>query len=598
MSPEQVRGQAADHRADIFAFGATLYEMLTRKRAFQKPTSPETMTAILNEDPPGISQVVPNLPPALQRVVHRCLEKNPERRFQSASDLAFALEASDSGASPSRRDATREKSPSIRAWIVTATFTAVLAAALSATWPLLRPQAQRIHSIAVLPFASTSQDANSDDLSDGVTEAIIDTLSQLPDMKVMARGSVFRYKHKEVDPQQAGRDMKVDAVLTGQITWRGNDLLVSTELEKVEDGSHLWGAQYNRNAASILALQQEIAGDISQRLQPRLTSGQKQKLGRTPTDNPEAYQFYVKGRYFFDRWNEDGRKKALEYFQQAIAKDPGFAAAYAGLADTYSLRGFFGEATGLAESARGVAAARKALALDNSLAEAHASLGLALLIDLQWPEAERELRQAISFNSNSSICHSYYGWYLAFAGRGKEAFPEVKTAQVLDPLSSIPYAAAGDVYYFARDFDGAILQYQRAIEFDPSSPYPLKALGDTYLEKQMCSDAAKHYAQGEELSGNPQNAMALTKAFGLSGCRGMLRKQLEFFSDSSNPDYYPMSAGITAALVGEKDQAFRFLEKAYETKQGIVWLKVEPELDKIRSDPRYADLLRRVGLPQ
>ncbi|HYM75309.1 MAG TPA: protein kinase [Candidatus Dormibacteraeota bacterium] len=599
MSPEQVRGQASDHRADTFAFGAILYEMLTSQRAFQKPTSLETMAAILNEDPHGISQITPGLPPALQRIVHRCLEKNPEQRFQSASDLAFALEAlSGSGASPANPDTSREKSPRITAWIVIGAVAAVLVAGLTVTWPMFRSQPQTVHSIAVLPFASPGQDAGAEDLSDGVTEAIIDALSQMPDMKVMARGSVFRYKHKEVDPQQAGRDMKVDAVLTGQITRRGNDLLVSTELEKVEDGTHLWGAQYNRNAASILALQQEIASDISQRLQPRLSSGQKQKISRLPTDNLEAYQLYVKGRYFFDRWNEGGRKKALEYFEQAVTRDPGFAAAFAGLADTYSLRGFFGEATNLEESAKGMAAARKALALDNSLAEAHASLGLALLLDLQWTEAEKQLRQAISLNANSSICHSYYAWYLVFAGRGKEAFPEMETAQVLDPLSSIPYATAGDVYYFARDFDGAILQLQKAIEFDPSNPDPHKTFGDTYLEKHMCSEATKEYAISEELLGNSQNAVALTKAFESSGCHGMLRKQLEFYSDPSNPDYYPMSAGITAVLLGEKDQGFEFLEKAFEAKQGIIWLKAEPELDGVRSDPRYADLLRRVGLPQ
>jgi TolB-like protein/cytochrome c-type biogenesis protein CcmH/NrfG len=459
-----------------------------------------------------------------------------------------------------------------------------------------RPQA--IHSLAVLPFVSATQDASSDDLSDGVTEAIIDTLSQLPDMKVMARGSVFHYRHKDVDPQQVGRDLKVDAILTGQITRRGDQLLISTELEKVEDGSHLWGAQYSRNAAGILALQQEIASDISQRLQPHLSSGQKQKLGKTPTDNHDAYQAYVKGRYFFDRWNQDGRKKALGYFQEAITKDPGFAAAYAGLADTYTLRSFFTEATGPEEMAMGMAAARKAVELDGSLAEAHASLALALLIDLHWTDSEAELRKAVALNPNSPTSHGYYGVYLAFVGRFTEAAQEIQLAEALDPLSTIWKAFAATVYYFSRDYDRAIRTLGEEIEIDPSNPQSYSNLGDAYFQKQMCSDAAKNYAHSEELEGNSQNALALTQAFESSGCRGVMKKQLEFYSTPSNPDYSAMSAGINSAMLGDKDQAFRFLEKAYETRQGIIWLKVEPMLDNIRSDPRYADLMRRTGLSQ
>lgn len=380
----------------------------------------------------------------------------------------------------------------------------ILVAAAFLAWRSLHSRtsdATPIHSIAVLPFTIAGQDVNSDDLSDGVTEAVIDTLSQLPDVKVMARGSVFHYRHKDVDPQQAGRDLKVDAILTGQITRRGDELLISAELERIDDGSHLWGAQYSRNAASLLALQQEIASDISQRLQPHLSSGQKQKLGRTPTDNPEAYQLYVKGRYFFDRWNEDGRKKALGYFQEAIAKDPGFAAAYAGLADTYTLRSFFSEATGPEEMAMGTTAARKALDLDGSLAEAHDSLALALLTDLHWTDSEAELKKAISLNPSSPTSHAYYGVYLSFMGRFTEASQEIQSAEALDPLSTIwkAFAATGD--YFSRDYDRAIQKLREAIEIDPSNPQSYSYLGDAYLQKQMCSDAAKNYARFEELSG-------------------------------------------------------------------------------------------------
>ena len=600
MSPEQVRGRELDARTDLFSFAAVLYEMCTGMLPFRGDTSALIFNSILERSPVPAVRINPDIPPKLEEIINKGLEKDRDIRCQSAAEFRADLKrlkrdttsgsiALGNGAG----DGVWYKKPT--AWLIAA---AVFIAVSLIAWGAFSKRPQAIHSIAVLPFTSATEDANSDELSDGVTEAIIDTLSQLPDVKVMARGSVFRYRHKDVDPQQVGRDLKVDAILTGQITRRGTDLVISTELEKVDDGSHLWGAQYNRNAASILALQQEIASDISQRLQPHLSSGQKQKLNRTPTDNPEAYQLYVKGRYFFDRWNADGRKKALGYFQEAVAKDPGFAAAYAGLADTYTMRSFFAEAPGPEERVMGMAAARKALELDGSLAEAHTSLGLALLVDLHWADSERELRQALSLNPNSPICHAVYAWYLAFSGRLTEAFPEMQSAETLDPLSPIWKATAADVHYFSRDYDGAIQQLQKAIEIDPSSPQPYASLGDAYFQKQMCADAAKNYARSEELSENSPNALALTKAFESSSCRGMLRKQLEFYSDPSNADYSPMNAAITSAQLGDKDQAFRFMEKAYETRQGIIWLKVEPMLDDIRSDPRYADLLHRIGLSQ
>jgi TolB-like protein len=266
------------------------------------------------------------------------------------------------------------------------------------TWSLFSKPSEAIHSVAVLPFASAAQDANSDDLSDGVTEAIIDTVSQVPGLRVMSRGSVFRYKRKEGDPQQVGRELKVDAVVTGNIVERGDRIILNAELSKVEDDTHLWGKQYESKASDVLALQQQIAGDVSQRLQPQLTGNQKEKLARLPTQNPEAYQLYIRGRYFFDRWSEEGRKESVEYFEQAIGKDSNFAAAYAGLSESYSLIAFFGELPASETRAKAMSAANKALELDKSLAEAHAALGLALFLDLQWTQAGEELEQAVSMN--------------------------------------------------------------------------------------------------------------------------------------------------------------------------------------------------------
>ncbi len=600
MSPEQIRGKELDSRTDLFSFGVVLYEMCTGTLPFRGDTSALIFNAILERAPVAPVRLNPDVPPELERIVNKALEKDRDVRCQSAAELRADLKRvkrdTTSGSIPIAESAKKSTSYKKRAaWLIAAAT--AIAASLTA-WATLSKRPVAIHSLAVLPFVSASQDANSDDLSDGVTEAIIDSLSQLPDLRVMSRASAFRFRGNDVDPQQAGHALKVDAVLTGRVSHIGDKLVVSTELVKVEDGSHLWGNRYNRNAGELLTLQQEIAGDVSQKLQPKLSVDQKRKLGKLPTDNPEAYQLYVKGRYFLDRWSPDGRVKAVQYFQQAIAKDPGFAGAYAGLAGAQVLQGFFGETSDPQEMVEGMAIARKALSLDNSLAEAHSALGISLQLDLQWAEAEQEMQKAIKLNPNCSICHTYYATNLGFRGRFAEAISEVKQALAIDPLSFIAHEIGGIAYYFARDYDEAIRQYQAAIEMDQGNPTPYGDLGDAYLQKQMCSDAFKSYAHSEELMGHAENARELTRAFAEGGCRGALKKQKEFFANPSNPAYYPMSAGVVSSILGEKDEAFKFLEQAYQTRQGIIWLKVEPELDNIRSDPRYAELLRKVGLSQ
>jgi serine/threonine protein kinase/Tfp pilus assembly protein PilF len=600
MSPEQVRARELDARTDLFSFGVVLYEMATGVLPFRGESSGVIFDSILNKASVPPVRLNPDCPLELELIVNKCLEKDRNLRYQHASEIRTDLQrlkrdtSSGSIAKPEVAEVGAwYKKPA--AWLIAAV--AVIGLCVT-TWSLFSKPSEAIHSVAVLPFTSAAQDANSDDLSDGITEAIIDTVSQVPGLRVMSRGSVFRYKHKDGDSQQVGRELKVDAVLTGNIMQRGDRIILNAELSKVEDDTHLWGKQYESKASDVLALQQQIASDVSQRLQPQLTGNQKEKLARPPTQNPEAYQLYIKGRYFFDRWSEEGRKESVEYFEQAIAKDSNFAAAYAGLSESYSLIAFFGELPASETRAKAMSAANKALELDKSLAEAHAALGLALFLDLQWTQAGEELEQAVSMNPNSASAHLYSGWFFTFEGRFSDGIREMELAEALEPVSFTIYFTTGNIYYFARQYDRSLQQYQKAAELYPGNPDLYSSIGDSYMAKNMCAEATEAYAHSEEAYGRQQNALALRKAYAALGCRGMLEKDLSVMSDPSSPAYEPMGAADFAAILGTKDDAFRLLEKALVDRREIVFLKVEPQLDNIRSDPRYFDLLKRAGLSQ
>ncbi len=599
MSPEQALGKSLDARTDLFSFGAVLYEMATGSMPFRGETSAVLFDGILHKAPTPVARLNPEVPAELERIIAKALAKDRDVRYQSAAELRADLKRfkrdTSSGsvvAATVAPAAAWYRKPAT--WIVGVALVLLVAVV---GWLALRTPPQGIRSVAVLPFTTANQDAASDDLSDGMTAAVIDTISQVPDVRVMSRSSVDRYKQQSVDSQKAGHDLNVDAVLTGRITQRGGQIMVSAELVKVADGSHLWGRQYQRDAADMLALQQQIGSDLSQRLQPSLSGEQKEKLARLPTQNQQAYQLYVKGRYFDDRWEPAGRAKALEFFQEAIASDPTYAAAYSGEAEIYALQAFFGEA-GPDARGLGLAAAKKAVELDGALAETHAALGLSLFLDLKWADSQRELEQAVSLNANSITAHLYYGWYLAFTGRFPESLEQMNLAQALNPLSFQIAYTTGNILYWHREYDRSLEQYRKALEIQPGSATSFGSMGDSYLAKNQCADAAENYARGEELGGNPDFAAALRSSYKGSGCRGLIQKQFELDRDPSSKDYAAFDAAGFAALLEKKDEAFGLLEKAYAERVGIVFLKIEPQLDNIRSDPRYADLLRRVGLAQ
>lgn len=507
-----------------------------------------------------------------------------------------ALEAATVISSPKRLE---------RRWRV-ATVTALTAAlVLVAATFLVRQHFSRaseaIDSIAVLPFVNTNADPNIEYLSDGLIESTINNLSQLNGLRVVPRSTVFRYKGKRIDPQEVARELGVRAVLTGEITQRGDTFIIRTELIDTTRDAQLWGEQYNRKLSDILAVQEDISREISDKLQLRLTGEGQTWLTKRHTGNAGAYQLYLKGRYFWNKRTEEGVQKGIEYLQQAIESDPGYALAYAGLADCYIVLGAPLNALPPGEAfLEAKAAATKALEIDDTLAEAHATLGV-VKQRFDWdPEgAAKEFRRAIELNPGYATAHQWYAINFEIMGRHDEAIAEAQRAYELDPLSLIINARLGHSYYFARRYDQAIEQYRKTLELDPNFTIAHARLGWAYEQKGLHSEAIEEFLKADALSGkSPATVTALKQAFAASGMRGYWRKALELEREKAKHRY--VSAYEIAALyarLNEREQAFEWLEKACEERSsGLVYLKVEPSFDSLRHHPRFADLLRRIHL--
>jgi len=599
MAPEQVRGQTADHRADIFAFGAILYEMLAGKRAFQKPTSPETMTAILNEDPPGISQVVPNIPPALQRAVHRCLEKNPEQRFQSASDLAFALDALSDSSGYSTTDVSRStpRAGRLLGAIVVGAVAVVLIAAVFLAWRSLHSRtsaAPPIRSIAVLPFANASNDREIDYLGEGISEEITNSLSRLPNLQVMARSTVSHYKSRQDDPQGVGHDLHVDAVLTGRVVEHGNELNVETELVNVATGAQLWGERYTRNSNDASLLQAAITRDVASQLRPKLDGVHREKLAKAGTQNAEAYQLYLKGRYHFDRFTQEDFKTAAGFFEKAVTLDSNYAAAYAGLADVYALQGYSGYVPSREAFNKSREAAKRALELDSEIPEPNISLAISDMVVFNLPEAQASLQKALALDPNSAYAHDVSCWFANEMGKSSDAIAECRKAVELDPLSLLCNYDLAFTYYLARDYSQSLQQANRTLEIDPRYSEAITTIGAVDEATGNYKGAIEQWVKNEQVLGNEERAQEVKEIFEKSGYGAYLRKSAK--DSGAAGDFF--GAATDYALLGEKDAAFSLLQQAAAAGQAVDNFKLNPELDSLRSDPRYADLLRRIGLPQ
>ncbi len=587
MAPEQVRGEAVDARSDLFSLGCVLYEMVSGKRPFARSKPGETLAAILSAEPLPLSGV----PGPLEQLIRRCLQKQPERRYASARDLAEALRMAGKGGA---RTGMLSRVAAFFARIFAPRQPEPAPSTLTATLSADRP----IDSLAVLPLVNAGADPEMDYLSDGITESIIGMLSQIPQLRVMARSTVFRFKGKDLDPREVGRKLNVRAVLTGRLLRPGNRVLIKAELVDVADGAQLWSGQYNREFGEVFDVEEALAREIAEKLRLRLSGEQEQRLARRYTDNVEAYQLYLKGLYHWNRRTEEGLKKAIQFFERALAIDPAYALAYAGLADCFNLP-HFGALAPQEAYPRAKAAAAKALEIDENLAEAHVALAFAqFAFDWDWGAAESGFQRAIELNPNYARAHHASSSYLLVMGRFDEALTEAKQAVQLDPLSLIINHHLGLVHFHARRYDQAIEQYQKTLELDAQFAWARCALGLAYGQKGMYPEAIAALEEAWHLDENPVVLAGLGYTLARSGERQKALNVLDRLQQLSKKRHVaPYDMATIYAGLGDPEQAFRWLEKAYaERGLWVPFLGVDPMFDSLRSDPRLDDLLRRLGL--
>jgi serine/threonine protein kinase/Tfp pilus assembly protein PilF len=599
MSPEQVRGKELDARTDLFSFGAVLYEMCTGTLPFRGDTTGGTFDSILNRTPVPPVRMNPDTPAKLEEIITKALEKDRNLRYQHSSEVRTDLQRLKRGTE------IREGRPvrivsfrwSRQTLVTIALALAFVLAVIAGLQFLSPPKADRIDSIAVLPFVNDTLNPEDEFLSDGLTDTLITRLSQLSNLRVMAHGTVMRYKDREQDFQKIGKDLKVRSVLSGKLRHHGDALIVTVELANVSDGSELWGERYTRKASDFLLLQENLATDISEKLRLKLTGEDRRRLTRHYTENAEAYSAYVRGRYYFQKQTDDSLKAAVHYFNEAVLKDPNYALAYSGLADTYWWASeFYWPPREAQPKARD--AAEKAVALDDTLAEAHLSLAeVRFWHDWNWQAAGEEFAKAIQLNPGLASAHAVYGDYLDLMGRFEEGIAETHRARELDPLAtSLSPVLFSPLFYIGR-YDEAAAESRKLLELEPDLSWPHVQLGWISLKRGDSDAAITEFTKAHQLDDSPFILGTLAYGYAVSGRTLEARKLLKQLQARA---YYPASVVATVnAGMGDKDQAFAWLEKAYsEHADSLIELKTTPGLQSLSSDPRFADLLRRIGLPQ
>lgn len=572
MSPEQARGQEVDYRSDIFSFGAVLYEMLAGKKAFRGGSVAEVISAILRDEP-DLTEISKKLPSELMRLLLHCLEKDPSERFQSTRDLSFSLRLIEANL---YSQSGKQKVESV-----------------------MPGEQEKQASIAVLPFADMSPLKDQEHFCDGMAEELISALTQLPEVRVASRTSAFQFKGHQGDIRRIGERLNVSSILDGSVRKAGNRVRITAELINVSDGYHLWSEKYDRQLEDIFEIQEEIARMIVDTLKVRLVEQPIQTLIQQHTSNMEAYNFYLQGRHYWIQRTLGGVQKAIEYFELAIDQDPNYALAYSGLADCNSVLGFYAFSSPAKAYIAAKTAAQRALEIDSTLAEGHCSLGAAIAyFERDWVQAEKYLRKAVELNPRYGLGHCWYAGFLSIFGRFEDATAQIKLAQELDPISPLFSAFAGFNHFNQRQYDQAIQQCQKALEIDSNFALALWYSGVAYMKKGMHEQSIELLQHVVNVSHRATYFVSyLALAYGEAGNTNEAQKLLVELQNRSKKEYVAPEhfARIFLALK-QYDRAFEELNRAVDEINVMLYLRSSPEFDSIRPDPRFAALVKRLGL--
>ena len=612
MSPEQVRGKELDARTDLFSFGAVLYEMCTGTLPFRGDTTGVTFDSILNRDPVPPVRINPDTPAKLEEIIDKALEKDRKLRHQHASDIRTDLQRIKRDVESGQARVGAEFAPKRYAFrhIIVASVGFVLLLAVVAglstgrirTWLRTPVASLHIESLAVLPLDNLSNDPEQDYFAEGVTEELTADLSKVSALRVISRTSTLQYKGVHKSVAQIAKELNVDGIVEGTVQRSGDRVRITAELIYAARDAHVWAETYDRQLRDVLGLQGEVAGAIANAVNIKLGASQQSSLKTIHSTSPEAQDAYLRGRYWWNKRTRGGELKGLEFFQKAVELDPGYAAAYAGMADSYLVLAHHGRLPPLEAMPKARAAALRAIQLDDTVAEGHNSLALVdLSYDWDYPSAEAEFQKAIALNPNYATAHHWFAHYLAVMGRYADAMREIRRARELDPFSISINSFLVLTFYYAHQYDQALSATKEMVEIEPAFAAGAAQLqGNVLAAKGMYGEAVAHWNKSLVLSGQAGDAAKLEQAYATGGYRGYLDRQLQELKASSQGEYVdPLGFAELYTRLGDKDSAFHWLERAYqEHSSWLNFVNADPVYDPLRSDPRFADLLRRIGLPQ